>query len=653
MALSKPRLLYRAYQTARTNYSLLKNLIIMRNKIIAIFAGFFLLTAPIFGQFKDFQEAQVENFDLASIMYRTNRIGIGFTNFNAYNNIVGTFPPRLLVRDGLLAHYESGTVGLFLNPADPIANNKWCGLGVGNPGAPVNINKPYGLAISDNKSVGFYNLLSETVNNVPRNNLIAGFGVDDPTNNLNPNRFIVRGYSGSNAATGKDLLVANPRGAVGINNEPFAAFSVDTRRAAQGGVLAGPTLLPNAIAIQGEQPITDNGSVISTSSAMGNQANNSLALSNIAVEGTRAQIPSFVLNPVTTGIAVNLQAVFDPNGGPVAPATIPSLIPLQNKEYAELSWQDIDYLGNTDTDCNNQLLADANKFFISFRNGRTGTVGGVVDPVNGNSFSINNKRPVMTFTANGRIGINTITPTCQIGGRLVFLDVNGWINSTNGLLVGSDRRFKKDIKPIEGAMDKIRRLQGTTYNMRTDEFPERAFGEGRQYGFIAQDLERVIPELTGVNSDGFYAVNYIALIPVLTEAIKEQDKTIVQQAEVNAAQATTITELRTEIAELRSAFNDFKAGQAANGVEGYRLEQNAPNPFSQNTVIGYAVPAGTTGARVNVYDLAGRLVKSFNIADQSGQITINAGDMSNGLYIYDLQVNGRQILERKMTVVKD
>ena len=276
----------------------------------------------------------------------------------------------------------------------------------------------------------------------------------------------------------------------------------------------------------------------------------------------------------------------------------------------------------------------------------------VID-ASGNSFSVNNKRPVMTFTANGRVGINNINPACEIGGRPVFLDVSGWINSTNGLLVGSDRRFKKDIKPIEGAMDKIRRLQGTTYNMRTDEFPERAFGEGRQYGFIAQDLERVIPELTGVNSDGFYAVNYIALIPVLTEAIKEQDKTIAEQAEVNAAQATTITELRTEIAELRSAFNDFKAGQAANGVEGYRLEQNAPNPFSQNTVIGYAVPAGTTGARINVYDLAGRLVKSFNIADQSGQITINAGDMSNGLYIYDLQVNGRQILERKMTVVKD
>jgi hypothetical protein len=589
-------------------------------------------------------------------MVRSAQVGIGFTA-----PVGPTYPAagvaRFIVRNGILAHYgDLGSVG-------DLSNSTWAGLGLGNPspGSP----NPYGLAVTRLGSVGFFNLIpAGTINGgfagTLGQDLIAGFGSGTGTAE---NRFILRSYNnaGTQPLDFKNLLVANPRGAVGINNEPFAAFSVDTRRAAQGGVLAGGPLLPDAIAIQGEQPFPpDNSGFISTSSGMGNQANNSLALSGVAVEGTRAQIPSFVPgnpapSPFTAGVAVNLQAVLDPSGGPNSTAPLVTAVPpIQNREYAELTWQDLDYLDNTTTDCNNQPLANANKFFISFRNGRTGTnMAGMIDPVNGNSFSVNNKRPVMTFTANGRVGINNINPACQIGGRPVFLDVSGWINSTNGLLVGSDRRFKKDIKPIEGAMDKIRRLQGTTYNMRTDEFPERAFGEGRQYGFIAQDLERVIPELTGVNSDGFYAVNYIALIPVLTEAIKEQDKTIVQQAEVNAAQAETITELRTEIAELRSAFNDFKAGQAANGVEGYRLEQNAPNPFSQNTVIGYAVPAGTTGARINVYDLAGRLVKSFNIADQSGQITINAGDMSNGLYIYDLQVNGRQILERKMTVVKD
>ena len=588
---------------------------------------------------------------------RTGNTGVGFLDEPAYNaatNFIGlNAVAKFMVQGGILAHRQAGQVGLFAS------GNTWSGLGEGNPGGPVN---PYGLSMARTGRVGFLNLLAGGLPNTAGDDLILGFGTSTGTAT---NRFILRSYNdaGTQALNFKDLLVANPRGAVGINNDPFAAFSVDTRRVAQGGVLAGVPPLPDAIAIQGEQPFpTDINTFISTSSGMGNQANASLALSGVAVEGTRAQIPSFVPgnpvpNPFTAGVAVNLQAVLDPSGGPNSTAPLFTAVPpLQNREYAELTWQDLDYLDNTTTDCNNQLLANANKFFISFRNGRTGIQPNSNPPVidaSGNSFSVNNKRPVMTFTANGRVGINNTNPACEIGGRPVFLDVSGWINSTNGLLVGSDRRFKKDIKPIEGAMDKIRRLQGTTYTMRTDEFPERAFGEGRQYGFIAQDLERVIPELTGVNSDGFYAVNYIALIPVLTEAIKEQDKTIVQQAEVNAAQAETITELRTEIAELRSAFNDFKAGQAANGVEGYRLEQNAPNPFSQSTVIGYAVPAGTTGARVNVYDLAGRLVKSFNIAEQSGQITMNAGDLSSGLYIYDLQVNGRQILERKMTVVKD
>ena len=599
-------------------------------------------------------------------LFRSGPTGIGFGTLPDFQTSFGQLTPPFINRAGFLVrglplgHIEGA--GSVFGQLDN--GSTWSGLGSGNPGGAV---IPYGLSITRANSVGFLNLIPAGIANggfanTVGQDLIAGFGSGTGTAQ---NRFILRSYNnaGTQALDSKNLLVANPRGAVGINNDPFAAFSVDTRRVAQGGVLAAPPLppLPDAIAIQGEQPFPPDAiGVISTSSGMGNQANTSLALSGVAVEGTRAQIPSFVPgnpapSPFTAGVAVNLQAVLDPSGGPNSLAPTVAVGNQFNREYAELTWQDLDYLGNTTTDCN-QALADANKFYISFRNGRTGIQAGSNPPVidaSGNSFSVNNKRPVMTFTANGRVGINNTNPACEIGGRPVFLDVSGWINSTNGLLVGSDRRFKKDIKPIEGAMDKIRRLQGTTYNMRTDEFPERAFGEGRQYGFIAQDLERVIPELTGVNSDGFYAVNYISLIPVLTEAIKEQDKTIAQQAEVNAAQATTITELRTEIAELRSAFNDFKAGQAANGVEGYRLEQNAPNPFSQNTVIGYAVPAGTTGARVNVYDLAGRLVKSFNVTDQSGQITINAGDMSNGLYIYDLQVNGRQILERKMTVVKD
>ncbi len=607
----------------------------MRQYIFLLLLAFLSLSTPSFAQFNDNGDNQILNFDIGLGGYRTGLLGIGFANAAGLVTAIGgpldPIPPtnptaRFTARGGILAHYgDQGAIG-------DLNNSTWSGLGFAGPTAPQT---PYGLALTRSGSVGFYNLIPGTNGE----NLIAGFGNGG---GAAANRFIIRSYN--NAAnpgliTQKDLLIANPRGAVGINNEPFAAFSVDTRNvpAAGGGVLPGVPPLVSAIAIQGDQPFPPdaNGSLTSAS-AIGNQANASLAGSGVVVEGSRAQIPSFVPgnvapSPLTLGVAVNLQVVADPSGGPNSTAPAVTTVVQQNREYAELTWQDLDYLGITDIDCNNAPLAAANKFFISFRNGQPGVVGN-------NSFSIDNKRPVMTFVPNGRVGINNINPVCQIGGRPVFLDVNGWVNSTNGFLIGSDQRFKKEVKTIESALEKVRQLRGTTYYFNQEAFPERAFDSGLQYGFIAQELEKVIPELTGSGSDGFYAVNYIALIPVLTEAIKEQDK--------------TITELRTEVAELRQQFADFKTGQQGGDAQGFRLEQNAPNPFGQSTIIRYALPAGTTGARISVYDLSGRLLKAFPVSGTEGQVEMQANTLSDGLYIYDLQVNGKQILERKMSVVK-
>lgn len=174
---------------------------------------FSLLSTQVFGQFNDLNEVEVENDDLISPMYRTNRVGIGFTSFSAYNSIVGSFPPGLLVKDNLIGHYVSGTVGSFSS------GSKWLGLGIGNPGGNP---EPYGLAILDSANLGFYNIIAES----GRKNLIAGFGVNGTTNK---NRFIVRSYSGANGVNGADLLVASPNGGVGINAEPLSSFWVDSR----------------------------------------------------------------------------------------------------------------------------------------------------------------------------------------------------------------------------------------------------------------------------------------------------------------------------------------------------------------------------------------------------------------------------------------
>jgi hypothetical protein len=90
----------------------------------------------------------------------------------------------------------------------------------------------------------------------------------------------------------------------------------------------------------------------------------------------------------------------------------------------------------------------------------------------------------------------------------------------------SDIRFKKNITSIENALPGILRIRGTSFEFRKDEFKDYQFDEGTQFGFIAQDLENVFPEVVKTESNGYKAVNYNGMIPVLVEAIKEQQKII-------------------------------------------------------------------------------------------------------------------------------
>jgi hypothetical protein len=69
-------------------------------------------------------------------------------------------------------------------------------------------------------------------------------------------------------------------------------------------------------------------------------------------------------------------------------------------------------------------------------------------------------------------------------------------------------------------------MQGVRYNWRQTEFPELNFSEGEQIGLIAQDLEKILPELVTTGPDGYKSVSYEKLTPVLIEAVKEQQKEI-------------------------------------------------------------------------------------------------------------------------------
>ena len=122
----------------------------------------------------------------------------------------------------------------------------------------------------------------------------------------------------------------------------------------------------------------------------------------------------------------------------------------------------------------------------------------------------------------------------------------------------SDIKLKKNIRKIQNPLDKVLRLNGVTYNWRIDEFPSYQFEEGEKIGLIAQDVEKVFPELVKKESDGIKSVNYSNMTAVLVEAMKEQQKIIDEQNKRIILQENELRELKLKQASLEKEMSKQK-----------------------------------------------------------------------------------------------
>ncbi len=116
-----------------------------------------------------------------------------------------------------------------------------------------------------------------------------------------------------------------------------------------------------------------------------------------------------------------------------------------------------------------------------------------------------------------RTGVGTSAPAArfQVGesGDGTFARSNNWATF-------SDRRWKRDFQDIEGALEKISKIEGRYYYWKSG-------GDGtRQIGFIAQELQEVLPEVITSDDRGFLSLDYSKLTPVLVEAVKELENKI-------------------------------------------------------------------------------------------------------------------------------
>jgi hypothetical protein len=257
----------------------------------------------------------------------------------------------------------------------------------------------------------------------------------------------------------------------------------------------------------------------------------------------------------------------------------------------------------------------------------------------------------MFISDRGGIGINMKPFTRRLPGRnddLYKLQVNGRIIS-NANYIWSDQNLKEDIVPLDSSLILLLKLNPVSYKYKSgivlgdsSENPidslnsdivkyntsniingnETEVDPTTHFGFIAQDLNNVYPNLVG-DIGNYKAVNYTELIPVLVKSIQEQQK---------------------QIQDLKAEVDYLRTNNVVLGTTNSKLYQNEPNPFKDITFISYYIDEEVpfTTAIINVRDLNGLLKTTIPLSDKSGigKIEHNFGNLTNGYYVYSLLIDG-------------
>ena len=273
------------------------------------------------------------------------------------------------------------------------------------------------------------------------------------------------------------------------------------------------------------------------------------------------------------------------------------------------------------------------------------------------------------FIANNFRGIYVQSATGWIAGYF-----NGDVYTT-GSYTGSDAKLKKNITDVNDAMSIINKLQPKYYEFRNDgNYAKMNLPKGNHFGLIAQDVEKVLPNLVRdmdfetkdaqpkvISKDGkeiaqtqsqskseeidFKAVNYTELIPIIIKGMQEQQATIdKQQEQINQL----VQLLQNQNVTNSSNSSDVKSVALSNAY----VMQNAPNPFTQNTVVKCFVPTTVKQAQLIVFNLSGQSIKTYPLTNGMNNVNIAAGSLPAGQYTYSLIADGKKVDSKNMNLTK-
>jgi hypothetical protein len=293
-------------------------------------------------------------------------------------------------------------------------------------------------------------------------------------------------------------------------------------------------------------------------------------------------------------------------------------------------------------------------------NGGTFNVGGRFSAASPQLATATNSYGIITEVSSGNnaVGsINTGILASATGANALAANFMGTV-VYGTLQQGSDRSLKTNIKKEERVLEVLGKINPVTYNfIPQKENTHLNLTQKLQHGFIAQELEEVMPELVQdivypifndkneqISTRTLKTVNYVGLISVLTASIKELSEEIkALKAEKQSTQKTFVVS-ETDTRQLTN--NEITSLKE----KAFFMAQNKPNPFSGSTEIAYSLPASEKNASILILNLNGQTIKEYTLNANEGSITINAGILQKGIYLYSLISNGQEITTKKMVV---
>lgn len=226
----------------------------------------------------------------------------------------------------------------------------------------------------------------------------------------------------------------------------------------------------------------------------------------------------------------------------------------------------------------------------------------------------------------------------------------------------SDMRLKHNITLLSesagtkgNAIDNLLKLNVISYNLENPAKEEKHFSQSNHfkdsegpseeelnrlhYGVSAQELQEIYPDLVLEGQDGYLAVNYVELVPILIRSIQELKQELDDMRSEGNAKAT------------RSESGQEKDGALPSPNENI-LYQNSPNPFKEQTIIRFKLASDVQDASICIFDLNGRMLKKMPISSGMDSVSIGGYELGEGMFLYSLIVNGQEMDTKKMVISK-